>query len=374
MKAYVYTDKSLERYAGRFVWLSINTEDAKNAGFLTKFRIPALPTLLILDPSGDSVVLRYVGGATVGQLSKILDDSSAKTVHIADKVLASADKLAGAGKQKEAVSAYAAALANAPRGWARYPRAAEAYVTALAMSGEFERCATEARRLLPTVNGTMGASIAGSGLGCALELEEKHSQRGELISLFETTTHAALKNPKVDISADDRSSLYIMLIGAREALKDQAGEKAIEAEWVAFLEDAAARAKTKEQRSVYDSHRLSAYMEVGTPEKAIPMLEQSERDFPDDYNPPARLAAAYRAMKDYDRAVAAADRALARAYGPRKLLIYRTKAETLIDKGDKEAAKATLTEAIAYAKSLPKPQQRDSTVAAFEKKLTELKQ
>ena len=34
MKAYVYTDKSLERYAGRFVWLSINTEDAKNAAFL----------------------------------------------------------------------------------------------------------------------------------------------------------------------------------------------------------------------------------------------------------------------------------------------------------------------------------------------------
>ena len=139
-----------------------------------------------------------------------------------------------------------------------------------------------------------------------------------------------------------------------------------------FLEDAAAKAKTPEQRTVYDSHRLSAYIEVGTPEKAIPMLEQSAKDFPEDYNPHARLAAAYRAMKNYDQAIASADRALARAYGPRKLLIYRTKIDALVDQGNKEAARAVLNEAITYARSLPKPQQRDSTVAAFEKRLEQL--
>ena len=374
MKAYVYTDKSLERYAGRFVWLSVNTENAKNAGFLTKFRVPALPTLLVLDSTGDSVVLRYVGGATVGQLTRILDDASAKTVHVADEVLASADKLAGAGKLQEAVNAYAAALANAPRGWRRHARAAEAYVVALSMSRANERCATEARRLLPSVSGTTAASIAASGLGCATELDENDRQRADLLALFEAETRKALDNPKLDISADDRSSLYIMLITAREAAKDDAGAKAIKNEWVAFLEEAAAKAKTPEQRTVYDSHRLSAYLEVGTPDKAIAMLEQSQRDFPEDYNPPARMVAAYRALKDYDRALAAADRALARAYGPRKLLIYRSKVDALVEKGDKEAARATLTEAIAYAKSLPKPQQRDSTVAAFEKRLSELAQ
>ena len=55
MKANVYSDKSLERYAGRFVWLSINTEAAETAEFLKRYPIPALPTLLVLDPKRDEV-------------------------------------------------------------------------------------------------------------------------------------------------------------------------------------------------------------------------------------------------------------------------------------------------------------------------------
>ena len=74
MRAYVYSDKSLERYAGRFVWLSINTEDAKNAQFVGKYKIPALPTLLVIDPQREVVTARYVGGMTVPQLSKFLDE------------------------------------------------------------------------------------------------------------------------------------------------------------------------------------------------------------------------------------------------------------------------------------------------------------
>ena len=53
------------------------------------------------------------------------------------------------------------------------------------------------------------------------------------------------------------------------------------------------------------------------------MLEQSEKDFPNDYNPPARLALAYKAMKQYDEALAASDRALAKVYGPRKIAVLR---------------------------------------------------
>src|SRR6188472_3725676 len=98
MRAYVYTDKSLERYAGRFVWLSVNTEDAKNAPFLKRYPIPALPTLLVLDARHDSVALRYVGGATVPQLKKMLDEVEspyrARSASTADRLLAKADNLA----------------------------------------------------------------------------------------------------------------------------------------------------------------------------------------------------------------------------------------------------------------------------------------
>jgi len=131
----------------------------------------------------------------------------------------------------------------------------------------------------------------------------------------------------------------------------------------------AAEAKTPEQRAVYDSHRLSAYLDLGTPEKAIPMLEQSQRDFPTDYNPPARLAIAYKAMKEYDKALAANDRALVKVYGPRKLTVLQTRADIFVDKGDKEAARAAIAMAIEYAKSLPDGQLNERRIAFLQKKL-----
>ncbi|HEX7152009.1 MAG TPA: tetratricopeptide repeat protein [Thermoanaerobaculia bacterium] len=363
MKAYVYTDKSLERYAGRFVWLSINTEQAKNAAFLEKYPIPALPTLLVLDAKTEKVTLRYVGGATVTQLRKLLDDSLKSGRTDADTLLSEADRLASAGKTAEAAAKYEAAIKAAPTKWARFGRASESLLFAL--SGEPERCSAMAMQLYPRVKGTVsGANVAAIGLGCATGLKD-----ATVVTTLEQATRAALDDPKVDISADDRSGLYIALIGAREYAKDDAGTKALKEEWVRFLEASATSAKSAEQRAVYDSHRLSAYLDLGTPEKALPMLEQSERDFPDDYNPPARLAAALRALKRYDEALAASDRAMARVYGPRKLTVMSTRADIYADKGDKAGARKTLTEAIAYAKALPPHQRSERRTAQLQKKL-----
>ena len=174
------------------------------------------------------------------------------------------------------------------------------------------------------------------------------------------------------LAGDDRSGLYETLIGAREAVKDEEGAHKLREEWATFLEGEAKRAKTAEQRAVYDSHRLSAYLALKQPERAIPMLEESERDFPSDYNPPARLGVAYRTMGKYDEALAAFDRALAKAYGPRKIGILRGKADTYAAKGDKESARRTIEEAIRYAESLPEGQRSDATIAALKKKLETL--
>jgi len=137
----------------------------------------------------------------------------------------------------------------------------------------------------------------------------------------------------------------------------------------AFLEAEAKKAKTPEQRAVFDSHRLSEYIALKEPEKAIPMLEQSQKDLPNDYNPPARLAAAYKAMGKFDEAIAANDRALALAYGPRKIGIFRSRADIYIAKGDPATAKKILNDAIAFAESLPEGQRSDRTIASLKKKL-----
>jgi len=371
MKAFVYTDEGLERYAGRFVWLSINTEEAKNAAFLKRWPIPALPMLLVLDAKRDAVTARYVGGATVPHLQKLLDDAEktyrAKSLSAADTELAKADRLASEGKNAEAAKSFEAAIAAAPRNWSKLGRTAESLM--FAISGEPSRCATRALELYPRLKGTISsANVAATGLSCAASLEA--DKRGDLLSKLEKATQEVFDDRKLALSDDDRSGLYLALIEARDASGDDEGVVELKAEWSAFLDGAAARAKTPEQRTVYDSHRLSAYLELGQPEKAVAMLEQSERDFPDDYNPPARLALAWKALNEFDKALAASDRALAKVSGPRRLSVLSVRADIYVAKGDKEAARATVAEAVAYAKSLPEGQRSERRIAALEKRLS----
>ena len=373
MKAYVFTDKSLERYAGQFVWLSIDSENGKNAAFLGKYPINVLPTLIVVDPKKEAVALKYSGGATLPQLRKLLDDGrravgGARTP--ADEAIARADRLANEKKWAEAAKAYQEAIAAAPKSWSRLGRAAESAVFSLQFANDNARCVEEALVLYPRVKGTYSAAnVASVGLACATELKADDPRRAGAVAALEKATRETLDDKSIPLSGDDKSGLYETLADARESMKDEAGAHAMREQWAAFLEGEAAKAKTPMQRSVYDSHRLTAYLALKTPEKAIPMLEQSERDFPNDYNAPSRLSLVYKTMGKYDEALAATARALAHAYGPRKIGILRNRSDIFALKGDKENAKKTLEEAIRYAEGLPKEQVGPAVIASLKKKL-----
>ena len=303
MRAYVWTDKALTRHAGRFVWLEIDTEKKQNAALKKQLGVPALPTYFVLDPADEKVALRWVGGFTVAQLERLLDDGVAAVRggagrSGADAALAQADRAYGEGRDSLAVVAYREALAQAPPGWPQYSRVVEALLFALDRTGDHAAEAELAREAYPRLKGTAsGANVAGSGLGAALSLPDSAPQRGALVAAFEAGVREVLADTALGIADDDRSGLHLGLLGARQDAKDEEGAKRVATEWSAFLEGAAARAKTPEQRTVFDSHRLSAYRELGQIERAIPMLEAAERDLPGDYNPPARLATAYLWMK-----------------------------------------------------------------------------
>jgi tetratricopeptide (TPR) repeat protein len=106
------------------------------------------------------------------------------------------------------------------------------------------------------------------------------------------------------------------------------------------------------------------------------MLQQSEKEFPGDCNPPARLATAYYNLKKYDDALAASDRAMAMAMadGPRKLLYYDTRINIYTDMGNPVAAKQTLEEALAFAQALPEGQRSEARIASLKKRLEKMNQ
>jgi len=378
MKAFVFTDESLRAEAGRFVWLAIDTEKEQNAPVQQKYPIDAWPTFLVVDPKDERVALRWVGGATAAQLRRILDDGRAAvgggpSEGGVDAAFARAERHYGERQFGDAAKAYQEALSLAPPGWPRYSRAVESLLFALSKTDDCATSLEVARGALPRLRETPSVlAVAGTGLDCALQAPATDPARADGIAFFETAAREAIANPKVIAAADDRSGLYAVLLEARKDAKDEAGARKTAAEWALFLEGEATRAKTPEARTVFDSHRLSAYLEMGEPQRAVPMLEASERDFPKDYNPPARLAVAYKEMKRWDEAFAATDRALARAYGPRMLQILGTRAQIQLARGDKEGARATLEKALRAAEAMPAGQRSDRTIAAVRKRLDSL--
>ena len=376
MRAYVFTDKALQRHAGQFVWLSLDTEKAGNAPYTKKFGANALPMFFVLDSKTERIALRWVGGATVPQLQKILGDGLVAVKGNAqgvEEILARADRAYGDADYAKAAVAYREALRSAPPNWRRFARATESLLYALYETKDWAGCAKTARDAWPRLRGTSSAAnVAASGLSCALELPAEDASRAALVKALADASRQVIAQPGKDLAADDVSWVYEALANERDDAKDEAEKKELMRGRAAFLEAAAARAKTPDARAVFDSHRLVAYVEIGEPERAIPMLEASERDLPNDYNPPARLAYAYKAMKKYDEALAASDRALAKAYGPRKLGILQTRADIYKEKGDSAAARKTIEDAVKVAESLPDGQRSERAIASLKKKLEEM--
>jgi tetratricopeptide (TPR) repeat protein len=373
MRAFVFTDEALAKHAGQFVWLSIDTEKSGNASFLRKYPIPAWPSFYVIDAQKERIALRWTGGATVAQLEKIFADGLG-TVHGVDKIareaLARADGLYGDGKYTEAASAYRDAIRLLPPRSPEYARAVDSLLFCFQTTHDDAACVAVAGEQMARLRDTpSAANLAGSGLDCALGLPAGAPGRAEAVTAFESDARAVLADGKRKLAADDRSAIYGSLFSALEDAKDMEGARKISAEWVADLEGEAARAATAQQRTALDPDRLSAFDAAGQIEKAIPMLEQSEKAFPQDYNPPARLAFVYWKLKQYPAALTASDRALERVYGPRKLRVLAVRADIYKGMGDAAALRKTVEDALAFAEALPQGQRSETTVASLKKQL-----
>src|SRR5262245_641722 len=110
MRATVLRDPALAKHAGRFVWLSIDTEDPRNAAFVERYPAQALPTFEVLDPGTKRVAYRWIGGVDAKELQHRFDEGE---------------------------RAFHDSGASDPAG----PQSADVAVLALQMAGEEEACA-----------------------------------------------------------------------------------------------------------------------------------------------------------------------------------------------------------------------------------------
>jgi tetratricopeptide (TPR) repeat protein len=371
VRATVLNDPALAKHAGRFAWLSIDGENSANAAFVERLGVSGYPTFYVLDGASGDVALRWYGSLTAAEFERLLDDGehavAARGGTPAETALARADRLAARNKAADAADAYAETLTIAPPAWPARGRAVVSLLDALTKAGDVEKCAAVAERETPGLErGPSFANAAASGLACAAGAPETAAWRAPAITALEPLVVESLD--LASVLGDDRSSAYQTLVDLRQGRGDEAGAKAMAESWMAFLEASAAGAKSVEERAALDGHRVAAAIALGDPARAVPALETSQRDLPNDYNPPARLAVLYREMGRYDESLAASKRALDMAYGARKLRIFDARADTYTKMGDAAAARRTLDEALRYADTLPEPQRPKAFLATLKKK------
>lgn len=335
MRAFTFRDAKVRAHAGDFTWASIDTEKPENAAWVASHPMHSWPTLYVVDPEGDHIVLEWANSATADELVALLAGARS-SMHRPNGVV---------------LPAGAATL--------------EAKLDGLVGEKKLAECAATAERELPSIP-LGGGRATTTALRCAMEVPEatREPALGHLIERARTV----VANDAEPILADDRSDLYESIVDALDAEKRAPEAKQVATGWAAYLEAEAQRASDPVARIVFDAHRLTAYMKLGEPERAVPMLEQSARDFPRDYNPPARLARAYLTMKRYDEALDAIGRALALVYGPRTLGVYSLKANILEAKGDRAGAAAALNEAVSKGRAMALPSHYAKALDDLEKR------
>ena len=356
LRAYVLHDPALEVASSKFVWLSIDTERESNAAFLKQYPMQFWPTLWVIDAATEKPAMKWPGSLTTPELITLLDDAAdavknKSTGGDAGMALLRGDQAVAEGKRDDAIKAYREALAAAPAAWPRRARTVDSLVTQLAIGDDAACLALAEAELAKLPPGTNATNVAVGGLGCATKLPAAEPPAGAALA---DTVEKMAKDRSLKILADDRSGLFDGLndwLGERG--KPAAARRADNARaWATFLEAEAKAAPSKEARVVFDAHRQLAYLALGEHEKALAMLTESEKDFPADYNPPARLAKTYLEMGRLDDALAAVKRALGLAYGPRRLRIHHLEAKILSKKGDRAGAKRALAEAVKEGSSM----------------------
>ncbi len=358
MKAYTFRDAKVRARRNDVVWASIDTEKPANAEWVGAHTMHALPTLFLVDPENGKTVLEWPNSATADELVRLLDVAEAARRH--EGVLAKAEErqvtgntAAAAGKLDDAIAAWRDALGVAPDGWPGRAATVESLVDAFVArktAADAAACIETADRELPKVP-RGGARAATLVVTCATHLPAGPARTSALDHAIDRARAMAVDENE-PMLPDDRSALYEVIVDALGEDGRAADAKAVASQWATFLEGQAQGASDPATRAVFDAHRVDAYLAIGAPERAVPMLEASARDFPADYNPPARLARVYAAMKRYDDALAAIDRALGLVYGLRALRLYATKADVLEARGqagDRARAAAALKEGLARA-------------------------
>lgn len=385
MQTTVFTDKSFEPMAKRFVFAALDTDREVNAAAVAKLPPSAWPTFYVVGPD-EAVLARFVGAASVAQFQAFLEAGArARTGGAAgaDAHLLAAER-ALAGKDLEtAEKELTAALAAAPADWPRRPDALVSLIGALNKRGDVEGCVALAEKSMGETGSAASATdFLYHATSCAAALAKPEgsarpapaaaARAGKLREAAVARWEKLLAEASAPLSLDDRSDAMLNLRETLLALGRKADAKAVAERQRALLDEAAAKAPSPIAAMTFNWPRAEVYVFLERPLDLVPALEKSVRDLPNEYDPPARLGWIYLKGGKLDEAARWTDAAVKLVYGPRKVRVLTQRAEIAAQAADHAAERAARAEIVKTLEALPAGQTTPEAIAKAKQALADL--
>jgi tetratricopeptide (TPR) repeat protein len=355
VKHFVLTDPSLRPLGDSVVFVSVDTENEKNAAFVDHYAIDVWPTFFVLDPDGGDVLGYWPGAASVremdGFVREAIEARDARHAATLDAKSPLAALLAAKAEQArssydDARKQYAEAVARAPKNWPRRSEALVGWLGALFNAGHADECVRVGLLHLDSVEGAARPTdFTRTLLECSEHVSDAQlKQKAQKAALARLRQIAAAPHP--ESTPDDRADTLDALSDVLVDLGDKKAAREAQQTRLALLEEAAAAAPSPSAAATYDYMRANSYVALGRAAEAVKMLSEREKQLPDSYEPPARLAGVLARLKKYPDALQAIDRALAHATGPRRLSYLSLKANIQGALGDYAGRVKTLEEEV----------------------------
>jgi tetratricopeptide (TPR) repeat protein len=379
MQSFVLTAANFPALSQRFVLLAIDTERAENAEFLRSLPVSVWPTFYVTNPERE-VLGRWLGTASASQFARFLaeSDRSAElrgSEHLPANdprvPLGLGDQQATRGEFQAAADSYARALALAPADWPRRPETLVAQITMLNKANAQRACLELAGAALGQIGASVSAvDFCSYALGCAEAAPAADPLAASVRKAAEQTLSGICLAEASELTPDDQADGCANLAEARTALGNATGAKEALQQRLSILQRAQA-GKPDAIAVALDWALTDTLISLGRAQEAADLAARRERALPDNYNPPHYLAKADKALGRYDDGLAALERALRLAYGPRRILLLSLKADLLLGAGRKDEARQVVVEQLAQYRALPESQRSAAREKQVEKRLAE---
>ncbi len=365
MQTTVMQDASLKPFADRFVYVAIDTDREQNAAVVARYPLQNWPTFFVITPEDEAVQERWLGAASIEQFRTLLKDGEAAFLaHTGrgtlDPALASVRDGNQAAIKKDwpaAVKAFRQALADAPAEWPRTSDVLVSLISAQWKAGDVQGCLD-----LALSHGKQTGSTANAtdfivwSLQCAGDKSADPARAAAVQDLAIERLSPLIGDESAPLSIDDRSDAMMNLREALAARGKLEEAKAVAERQLQYLADAAARAPDAWTASTYNWPRAEVHVYLQRGLELVPALEKSAADLPKEYDPPYRLAWVLMKSGEPARARPWAEKAVALAYGARKVRLQGLLIEVHKALGDTAGERAAREGLVKILEALPPEQ------------------